>query len=837
LHSGIIPFYRLTITLTFCLVVICARAQHRPIRGNITNPFTKEKISFASVAWKRALNGTISDSAGNFTILSGSFTHDTLIVSYSGFNTVYIPVNTLKDTAVLTILLNEGKQSESVVVKAQYNRGLFWWKKIVKNRPRNDPYGSGAYSYELYNKLELDINNIHGDAFNQYKLLKPFGFILDNIDSISEKSPFLPVYMAETISDYYYTAKPFRTREVIKAVQTNGIRNGMVLHFMEGLHQKTDIYGNYLTLFGKEFISPLGSLGSSYYNYQGADTQYIAGQRYLHLLFSPKRQGENTFSGDCWIHYATWAIKKVNLEISDHAGINYVKRMNIIQEFTQKNDSAWVFGKDKFIVELSPLKKDKISLIARKTNMYRNSVSDDDKTANEKIANELSKNTKKEQILTDDSAAVKDGAYWQGNRHEPLSSNEQKVYKMIDTLKSIPLFRKYVNTAELIFDGHKKLGKLEIGPWFKWVSGNQREKLRLRFDLGTTEAFSRNLRLHGYLAYGFADNAFKGKIDGIYRIPGNQGYTLQASYIHDLDNGRVRYNDEDPTTDNMFSQLIRRPGIKQKFLQVDEIKTSVTKEWQNNFSAQALISRSAYETFNPLPPKQQIAKNHNDLTNTELGLRLRYAPGESKVETFRKDIRFKSSNPIFEARYAMGVPDLLGGKYQYQKASVMITQQFRIPRWGNVSYRTYAGKIFGEPLPFMLLELHPGNEVYYYNKESFNLMNRFEYFSDRYAGFSIEHNFEKKLLNLLPFMRKTNVRQFWNIKTVWGDLSPANRALNQTDLGNYHLRSLHGQPYTEIGTGLDNIFKYFRVDLVWRFSPEPNTNPGFGVFGSMHIQF
>jgi len=203
----------------------------------------------------------------------------------------------------------------------------------------------------------------------------------------------------------------------------------------------------------------------------------------------------------------------------------------------------------------------------------------------------------------------------------------------------------------------------------------------------------------------------------------------------------------------MRLESIAQPGIRQKFLQVDEIKTSVTKEWQNNLSAQLIFSRSNYETFNPLPPKWQIAVNQKDLINSDLGIRLRYAPGENKLVTARKEFHFPGSNPIFEARYSRGLPGVMGGKYAYQKLSVAVTQDFRIPRWGKVSYRAYAGKIFSNALPFMLLELHPGNEVWYYSKQAFNLMNRFEYFSDRYAGFTFEHNFEKKLLNLLPLAR------------------------------------------------------------------------------------
>ena len=146
----------------------------------------------------------------------------------------------------------------------------------------------------------------------------------------------------------------------------------------------------------------------------------------------------------------------------------------------------------------------------------------------------------------------------------------------------------------------------------------------------------------------------------------------------------------------------------------------------------------------------------------------------------------------------------------------------------------------------MLLELHPGNEVYVYNKNGFNLMNRFEYYSDSYAGFQIEHNFEKKLINLIPFLRKTNIRQFWTFKGVIGEMNSSNRTFNRTELGPYQLRSLKSKFYLEYGTGFDNIFKFFRIDFVWRQAPPNPSNlspsriqpiQNFGVFGSLRFQF
>jgi hypothetical protein len=807
-------------------------ASHSILQGNVIANSTNEPIALASVSWKNTQQGGVTDSIGHFQ-LPRNTKPDTLIISCVGFLTIEIPIRP-HDTTTLNIRLAE-KQGEKVEVLAKYSRGLLWWRQIVRHKATNNPGKSNVFSSDLYRKLELDLNNLTREGFQKTHLLKPFAFIADNIDTVTEKRPFLPVFMKETFSRYYSSSRPRKRREEIQAIQTSGLNNESVLKIVEGLEQSVNVYDNYITLFGKEFISPLSTNGDAHYQYRGADTQYIDGQRYLHLFFAARHPGENTFSGSCWIHQPTWAVNKISLDISSTANINFVHRLTIHQEFLHQADTAWVFAKDQFIAEISPLKNDKLSLIARQTLLYQK-VSLDPPG----IVAILGKNTQPDQVVEGPGSRTQSLPFWESKRPEPLSANEQKVYRMSDTLRNLPAFQSYARTAELIIDGHKKFGKWELGPWYKWVSGNQHEKLRLRFDLATTPQFSKQLRLHGYLAYGTHDNAFKGQIDGRYRFPGDGGYTVQAAYWHDLDNGRLRSEDEGVTADNLFSNLIRRPGIRQKFVQVDEIRTAVGKEWHTGFSIKAAFSRASYNTFNPLPPQKMISTNQRDIISTEVGLRLRYAPGEKKLTTPRKDRRFAGDHPVFDAGFTAGIPRIAGSQYAYQKANLAISQHLRLPGWGQLQYQLFGGKIWGKPLPFMLLEVHPGNETFYYARQYFNLMSRFEYVSDEYAGFMVEHHFDKKLLNWLPVLRRTNIRQFWNVKAVWGDLAPENKKLNRWEYGTYHMRSLNGRSYMELGTGLDNIFTYFRLDAVWRFSP-PSASMApthrFGMFGSFHIQF
>ena len=534
----------------------------------------------------------------------------------------------------------------------------------------------------------------------------------------------------------------------------------------------------------------------------------------------------------------------IQLTISATANINYVNSCISDRNSKDQQTGAGLFPESQFVAEVAPLTKNKIAFVVRQSSIYQHVHIQSDHSAFV-----IPPATGNDKVIFEDSAKKRDDEYWEQNRPEPLSINEKNVYKMMDTLNNMSLFRKYREGADFIFSGRRKIGKIEIGPWYKWVSTNQVEKVRLRFDLATSEKFSKSTYIHGYITYGIGDNQFNGGMEFQHRFQGNGGYTVQARWVHDLDNGGTDKGGVGLTRDNVFSQMIRKPGVPQKFYHVDEYYLDLGKEWLNKLSVHVFLSRSSYETYAPLPPQKDLSANQKDIFNMEAGINLRYAPGEKKISSYRKDYRFAGNDPILEFSWARGFPGVFGSMYQYNRIFAQVSQKFRIARWGSINYRVYGGRIFGEALPFMLLEVHPGNDIFYYSKQSFNLMNRFEYLSDRFAGFSIEHDFEKKLINLVPFLRKTNIRQFWNLKAVWGNLSLSNKILNCREYSGYAMQSLNGNPYLELGTGLDNIFRYFRLDCIWRLSPtrsNPIVNPSgnyqipaahFGIFGSFQIQF
>ena len=65
--------------------------------------------------------------------------------------------------------MERGTFNEGVVVKVRVNKGLLVWRRIVKNKPKNDRYRFDNFSYELYNKLEIDLKNLNFKGLGKIK--------------------------------------------------------------------------------------------------------------------------------------------------------------------------------------------------------------------------------------------------------------------------------------------------------------------------------------------------------------------------------------------------------------------------------------------------------------------------------------------------------------------------------------------------------------------------------------------------------------------------------------------------------------------------------------------
>ena len=817
--------------IAFVFLTTGIYAQGISFKGIIQDAHTKEPVSYASIYFTRSGIGKTSDSAGNFSFNISKFLKDTLVVSYVGYELYRLAITDSVNNKSIVIPLQRGAATGGVTVKSKFNKGLFLWKKIMSKKKQYNRYNLPNFGYEAYNKLEIDIKNFKPEKAKKNFLLKPFAFVFDNIDSTSEKEPFLPAYLLESVSDYAFQRNTKKFFENIKASNQKGLENESLTKLMGVMNQNVNVYGNFVNVMDKDFIGPFNDNADVYYNFFVPDTQVVGGKKIFHFVFAPKHTGQNTFEGDAWVTAQTFQIQKISLYLGKDANINYIDRISVFQEFIPLSDSVYFLNRDKFFADFKVLGKQSLTLIGRKTTSYRNIIINSDS-----ITNLFKKQPVEEVIKTEPGSSAKTDSVWNTLRHDTLSANEKAIYSTVDKLLQMPKFQRLQNTLKFIGTGYKTLTNFEIGPWFNWISSNNWEGTRLRFDLGTTTGFNKHIYLHTYLAYGFSDKKFKGKAEAYWIVTRDpKRFRLHLSYSDDIDNGINQIGDVGQ--DNIFSLAIRKPNTTRKFLQLKDLRFEVFNELGKGFSTEWFISHRQYNPLKNLPFKTTFpVTSGQSLTNFEVALKLRFAYLEQFVEGdfFRYSLGTKY--PVAELMVAKGFSGVLNSAYSYNKITASVKDYMKISPYGSFSYKVYAGKINGT-LPFTFLENHPGNDIYYYNPGSFNLMNRFEYLSDKYAGVNVEHNVGSGLFRFIPITRKLKWRQFWNAKAVWGSLNTANTVLNNSTGA---FKTLNNTTYLEVGTGIDNILKILRLDFVWRILPRPlpvNKTSRFGIFGSFQFQF
>ena len=112
--------------------------------------------------------------------------------------------------------------------------------------------------------------------------------------------------------------------------------------------------------------------------------------------------------------------------------------------------------------------------------------------------------------------------FWKENRHDPLSAHESHAFALVDTINNLPIVRSYVDIFNIVVNGYKSLGKIEIGPYISAYAYNNIEKHRFRLGFKTNIDFSRKMFFKGYLAYGTGDDVLKHNLEGRFilkRLP------------------------------------------------------------------------------------------------------------------------------------------------------------------------------------------------------------------------------------------------------------------------------------------------------------------------------
>jgi hypothetical protein len=197
--------------------------------------------------------------------------------------------------------------------------------------------------------------------------------------------------------------------------------------------------------------------------------------------------------------------------------------------------------------------------------------------------------------------------------------------------------------------------------------------------------------------------------------------------------------------------------------------------------------------------------------------------------------------PVLTLDYTHGFKDVLQGDFSFDKLGFELWQFNSLGNLGTFDYTIKAYKVFGA-LPYPILYIMRGNESPLSSGISYNLMSWFEFVADQYVSAEYEHQFNGILLNRVPIIQNWKWRSFINFKSVYGTMSDQNKAmLSAEELGGTNPSFFYtGVPYIELGYGIENIFRFIRVDFIHRLNYLDDNHPdakSFGVKGTAVFRF
>jgi Family of unknown function (DUF5686)/CarboxypepD_reg-like domain len=822
--------------LAFTVFTLSALAQTK-VSGVVLDN-TAQPIPYVSVYFKGTNEGVITDENGKF-YLESQNTYTDVLVSFVGFATKEVHLDNpvaynLKITLAEATELNEvvlysGKTSK------KNNPAIDILRKIWERRRKNGLHMFKQYEYNKYEKVEFDLNNIDS-TMTQSKLFKGMEFIFEQVDTsnITGKS-YLPMFINEQLSKVYGDNEANRKKEDISANKNSGFSdNQQIIAFVKDLYADYDIYNNYLKFFDKDFVSPLSRTGINVYNYVLADTAVIDNKYCYNIVFYPRRKGELTFKGNFWVNDTTFAIKKIAMSASKGANINWVKEIYIEQDFDVLNDSVFLLKRDHMMSDFALRKKDESKgVYGKRTTLYRDYVFDK-KKPEEFYATDINN--------FDPSILQKSDEFWDENRFESLNKDERGVYKMLDTLKTVPRFKHMYDLVATLGSGYYQMGHFDYGPIFSTFGYNNVEGIRLR--TGGRTYFGQNdpWRLEGYAAYGFKDNQFKYGLSGKWMVNKRKRLILQGGNRRDIEQIGVSLTATNDVLGRSFaSSSLFSSGNNNYLTSINFTTFSAEIEPVKNLVLRGSLNYRTLKSADRDAFSLDYWKDVNDHTLGTVGFVNQYEFGAMIDYTpKRRTIGFGVERSDVDYNYArlflnfnQGIKGIFGSDFEYQKLQFYYRQPVLVGGFGRLFTTFEAGKIFGT-VPLGLMGVIPGNQSWFNIENTYNLLNYYEFVADEYTSLHLEHNFNGRLFSRIPGLRDLNLREIVGIKGVYGTVSDKNIALNASNIVYRAPEDL----YWEYHAGVGNIFKVFRIDFCWRGSyiniPDANK---FAVKGSFGFYF
>ena len=836
-------------------------ATSQTLTGLVTDEQTGDTIPGASCIYRGHGIAVASSLQGRFSIAR----HEgwPLTISAIGYQPQTIVIDN-RTPAFLRIRLKPDTRTLSeVTVKSKRNRysrknnpAVELMKKVVEHKKQTDLSNHDFYQYTKYQKLTLALNDITPIMLDSAKLLRK-QWLINQIEPCTYNNKLiLPISVDETVSQTIYRKDPHSEKTIVKGMNNQGIneliQTGEILTtLMKDVFTDINIYDDQIRLLQYPFTSPIGKDAVAFYRYYIEDTVYVDQDLCFHLSFLPNNQQDFGFRGQLYILAdSSYQVKRCEMTIPKRSDVNFVENMKVKQEFTLLPNGEWVLSVDDMFCEL------KLASFLQEFAVIRNTRLTE--YAFDELPKQLFKGRKKE--VRDVNAMMQGDDFWAQYRQVELTKGESSMDAFVHGLEQMKGFKYIIFGLRALIENFVETGtaetpsKVDIGPINTMISQNFIDDLRFRVSAQSTANLDSNLFFSGYIARGITSKKTYYKGDVIWSFNKKEylprefpkrTLTLSSSYDIEAPSDKFMRTDKD----NVFTSFKWTTIDKMQFYNRQSLTFEREEDWgfrttlalktEENEGAGNLFFVPLSETPNPgrwtnwshpVPAEMAgyttcdwVPTPSQKFRTTELRAELRFAPGETFINTKQRRLPVNLDSPVFTLSHHMGLKDVLGGDYAYNLSEFGIYKRFWMKSWGKIDMQLKAG-IQWNQVPFPLLVMPETNLSYILQDQTFMLVNNMEFLNDRYAAAIISWDLNGKLLNRIPLIRHLKWREWFGVRCFWGDLTdknnpelnPGNATLMYFPEGSYIMDRT--KPYWELSAGIHNIFKIVHVEYVRRLS-------------------
>ena len=735
---------------------------------------------------------------------------DTIRIEANNYEHQLYIINGKEPTLLQFALMPLNVTLDEVVVRAgkyskKDNPAVELAKQLIKRRDEGKLEVLDSYSRICSRRVAFGLNDFSTRDDNH--ILNKFPFLAQYADTVTldnRPRPVLPVSVTHALV-FEQGGKTVARRDSTLSSSHAGLDESFDINgiqaFLNKMIGEVDIFQNDVPFMNNRFVSPLSTIGTTYYKYFLGDTVVVDRDSCVQLSFTPFTPQAMGFNGTIYVTTdSSFFVKRVELSLPKSINLNFTGDMMLTQTFERALLGTRLPKEEEMIVEFQIFKN------AQTLYAQQNTVFSDYRFTSDNIASNIDVTNIEGYTTVGDMKLMLDQL-----------RDDKRFFWLEYAIKAMA--QGYVPTASRKSDSY-----VDVGPIWSIFSYNKLEGFRTRIGGRTTTKFSPHFFLNGYVAMGWKDHKLKYQARAIYSFTPKQQfieeYPIRAfTLLYQYDTHLMGHDFISSQADNVLFSISRAPDDKRLYRRLTAL--SYKHELTKNLIIELSVNHNTYEATRFIPFNDGNDIQFDQYKAWQFGVNLRYSPGEKFVLSYEGRSQVTEDAPIFILSHYFTPRNTSKGTRLSNRTELGFQKRIWLSAAGYLDVIFKAAKQWNK-VHFLDLLLPNANLTYNIQPESYSLMNVMEFINDQQLEWDITYQLNGAIFNRIPLLNRLKLREVVEFKGLWGNLKNENNPELNPDL--FRLppqvvcQPMGKKPYMEMSIGLTNILRILRIDYVWRLT-------------------